>query len=357
MNKQIVSSKINRNYIIDLFRFIAAISVALYHYSYGSLSRIQFDSTHDTFLPFFFKYGYLGVDFFFLISGYVIFLSAEKKSIIQFIRSRFIRLYPAYWICLSLTFSFIILFGQDIFNVSIKQFVVNLSMVHTLFKVEHIDSVYWTLFVELKFYIFIAVLILIRDKFNFSFRPFIILWFLMSLTPLLFDFSSRYLFRLFNSTLILNWSSYFIAGMLFFRIYKFGILKKYIFSIVLTMILSVLNAVKFANKLFNDFQDENFSIFVVAGIVVVFYLIMFLAATNKFIRISSPKLFVLGAITYPLYLIHHHVGIIILRDLNTIMNYDLVVVSLLIFMILVAYLIYRFGEQPFSKLIGKLFIN
>ena len=44
------------------------------------------------------KYGYLGVNLFLLISGFVILVSSDGKSPRQFVISRIVRLYPTYWV-------------------------------------------------------------------------------------------------------------------------------------------------------------------------------------------------------------------------------------------------------------------
>ena len=48
--------------------------------------------------------GWVGVEIFFVLSGFVIAYSAEGSSGLAFFRSRFLRLMPAVWICASLVF-------------------------------------------------------------------------------------------------------------------------------------------------------------------------------------------------------------------------------------------------------------
>ncbi|WP_421746749.1 acyltransferase family protein [Citrobacter werkmanii] len=50
-----------------------------------------------------FSNGYIGVDLFFMVSGFVIMLSTEKdKSSLSFAIKRIFRLYPVYIVCLIL---------------------------------------------------------------------------------------------------------------------------------------------------------------------------------------------------------------------------------------------------------------
>src|SRR5689334_21950406 len=89
---------------LDVLRGLAAFGVLCYHYT-----------THHTLLfsptikPLFnFPYGVYGVELFFMISGFVIFMTLENtKRPLDFIVSRFSRLYPCYWASVILTFSVI----------------------------------------------------------------------------------------------------------------------------------------------------------------------------------------------------------------------------------------------------------
>ena len=81
--------------LIDILRIFAAFLVVFYHYLFRGHAA---DSMMSTNFPFgeLLKYGYLGVDLFFIISGFVITKSIENRSLKQFIIARFIRLYPIY---------------------------------------------------------------------------------------------------------------------------------------------------------------------------------------------------------------------------------------------------------------------
>ncbi|PKH03413.1 hypothetical protein CXF72_06280 [Psychromonas sp. MB-3u-54] len=87
--------KQKRLYILDFLRFFAALCVVFYHYIYWSVEPelvIYFSPMSQIF-----QYGNLGVQLFFMISGFVICWSAVGKTRIEFISSRFARLYPTYW--------------------------------------------------------------------------------------------------------------------------------------------------------------------------------------------------------------------------------------------------------------------
>ncbi len=105
-----------RFYEIDLLRFLAALSVVIYHYTFraygvGNLSPIPYLEMSR-----FTRYGYLGVELFFIISGYVILLSVQGKTVRQFFISRVQRLYPAFWVACTLTFLVVRIWGNGSTN-------------------------------------------------------------------------------------------------------------------------------------------------------------------------------------------------------------------------------------------------
>ena len=124
-----MQEKNNRILELDALRGIAALSVFFYHASIYYKESIYFS---------FFRFGLTGVDLFFLISGFVIFSSIQNKTRIQFIKSRFLRLYPSYWLALTLTFILIVLkyFDKGILNlIPLNQYLVNFTLILEFFNV------------------------------------------------------------------------------------------------------------------------------------------------------------------------------------------------------------------------------
>lgn len=144
-----MQQKENRILELDALRGIAALSVFFYHASIYYKESIYFS---------FFRFGLTGVDLFFIISGFVIFSSVQNKSRLQFIKSRFLRLYPSYWFAVTLTFILIILkfYEKGMINqIPIKDYLINLSMIQEFFGIKNLDGPYWTLYIELFFYLII----------------------------------------------------------------------------------------------------------------------------------------------------------------------------------------------------------
>jgi peptidoglycan/LPS O-acetylase OafA/YrhL len=72
------------------------------------------------------KYGFLGVPAFFVISGFVIAYSAERRTAVGFVIARFSRLYSTFDFCMTLTFLAILMWGPPHFKATPAQWFANL---------------------------------------------------------------------------------------------------------------------------------------------------------------------------------------------------------------------------------------
>jgi len=105
--------------------------------------------------------GHFGVELFFIISGFVILMTIErKKSVLELATSRFARLMPAFLASLVLATTLLILWPMPPLNSpTFVQFLANLTMAPELLKQNVIDLPYWTLTYELVFYVFMALVL------------------------------------------------------------------------------------------------------------------------------------------------------------------------------------------------------
>ena len=141
-------------YGIDIVRFLSAVGVAAFHFSWKTASA-----------PWHFPFGWLGVQTFFVISGLVIANSAYGSTARHFIEGRFFRLYPAAWCALLLGCLLVSTIGVDAYArhgllVSLAPRDVTGSFI--LFSVHHASSAYWTLPIEIAFYSVVALLLAFR---------------------------------------------------------------------------------------------------------------------------------------------------------------------------------------------------
>ncbi len=170
MTKQAQLSGGGRESFANILRGIASLSVLVAHYI-GVFSYIRgqyagFSALETEPFPFWgditfhipnFNYGPLGVALFFLVSGFVISLLVARLSAFEnwrvgFLIGRIFRIWPTYWIGLSITvFSFCIAARLN----AIPCPVVFLDVLHQAITLENLvgDGVVWTLGVEVRFYI------------------------------------------------------------------------------------------------------------------------------------------------------------------------------------------------------------
>lgn len=195
---------------IDYLRIIGAWSVLLYHYTFRS---IQVDGVKTSLFPCFeimTKYGYLGVNLFFIISGFVILFSTNNRNAFNFAFARADRLYPAYWACVTISSIAIFIFDGSL--IPMLSYFANLTMINDYLNVTNIDGVYWTLHVELKFYFLIFILILtnvIR-----KYYVFLSIWLFLSYT---YYFTGQPFFM--GWVISPYYSSFFISGISIYLLY------------------------------------------------------------------------------------------------------------------------------------------
>lgn len=320
--------------LLDLIRLFAAFSVVMYHYTtnvnlFPNLSEIT-------------KFGYLGVPLFFIISGYVIALSANNRSALEFGISRFVRLYPAFWAGVLVTCIISGLLGSQPY--SIYQILANLTMLNDYLGIEDVDGVYWTLQVELKFYgcIFILLITGLFYKFNL----WLSIW--LALTVLYLAIGQPSFMGIFINP---HQSCFFIAGISFYLIQKDGINKFNIFFLISSLILSSIQGFKQADDFMINvgLRDKTIAV----SLIWSFYFLFFALITDK-IKIPHRDIYLtLGGLTYPLYLIHNVAGKTLIKYFSNVAPEWIIIFIVTILMLLISYLIHVVIEKKFATPLKK----
>lgn len=330
-----------RFYELDILRFLAALAVVFFHYTFLNATDSKFVPVYPV-LGDAFKYGYLGVELFFIISGFVILLTTRNKGPIEFIISRVTRLYPAFWLGVTLTSITLLLFVSGGLNeISLNQYLINMSMIPEYLGVKNIDAVYWTLQVEIKFYFWVFVIIIL-SKIQYIER-FIMFWLLLSILET-FHFMHDFTHLL----LIPEWAPYFSAGALFYRIKTQGLNWQRGTMLSLAYLLSIYFALQEANEK-NLIYDTDFSPIAVFAIISTFYVCFTLIITGKTAYFNRSFFMVIGSLTYPLYLIHNVIGKNAFIHFSQSLNKYTLLILVLIFMLSISYLICRYVEPKFGK--------
>jgi len=309
--------------VLDSFRGLAAISVVYYHYTYW------FRQIHGhTFSPDYdFDYGSYSVNFFFIISGFVIFMTVEKcRNPLEFAYKRFIRLYPTYWICL--IFSAFVLYYWGIINTrpTLSQFFINFTMIQRVLRSDDIDPSYWSLLPELAFYfvIFFVFTLKILNRIYLWGS----VWVLASLINGYFDLHFLEMF--------FQYTGLFVSGVLFYKMFNDDKRLLNHIALLICYLTVVLN-------IYDSSAKNNFAYIPLGIIYGLFYLFLY----NKLNFLDNKPLRFLGYISYPLYLIHQGVGFTIILKLKSYGYNDYWIIFLpIVFTIFVAYIISRFIEKP-----------
>ncbi len=319
----------SRLYEIDLLRFFAALMVVLLHYANG-YAHGESELDFGTVLGPVTRYGYLGVDLFFMISGLVVFMSLWGRSPIAFLISRVSRLYPAYWVAVAITTLVVIGLGtprRD--RIPLNQFLVNLTMFPAPFDVPYVESVYWTLWSEWRFYALLFLFSLIGLTYR---RTHLFLWgWLVGTVGL----QAAPLPDALRHTLALGvqplYSHYFIAGMVLYLMHRSGWTRNLVLLLLGSYLHAVYQAVHLAEHR-NQTDRTGLNLTVVAVGVTVIFLMMTLVASGSLARWRSRALLPLGEMTYPLYLIHATVGYALFNLCASVINQWVLLVGVTIAM-------------------------
>lgn len=149
--------KTNRNPYLDYLRGISALLVLFFHYT----TRYDMLYGHIGNYPLMLSRGSFAVLMFFMLSGYLTFKGLDRYAPCTFIKNRFFRLYPTYWICLIITMFLMILYMPDN-GLTIKDFALNFTMLQLYLGAKFVDGAYWTLSCEVLFYVLIVLLLVFK---------------------------------------------------------------------------------------------------------------------------------------------------------------------------------------------------
>lgn len=337
--------------LLDYGRFLATISVMAFHYLFNGISNGKISTL--SYMPDvidFAKYGYLGVEFFFMISGYVIFFSAKNKTASGFAVSRAVRLYPAFWVAVIFTAVVAQFWGGPKMSVSALQVIANLTMIPNLFGFQFVDGVYWTLLFELKFYLLVTVGLMLglqsRLELLFLIWPFAMLLALIAGQQHL-PYSGGYY-------------CYFSAGAVL-AIQKNKLSGYSVSSLLIALYLCIAFSCGMAPEL-SVHRGIYYSPYIIGFIVAAQYAFFLFLNSSLGSGLKIPWSRLAGGLTYPVYLIHAHFGYMFLSRFARDDNRGAAYLATLLLVLGFAYLIHEFVERRnagtwhamFSQTLGRV---
>ena len=332
-----------RLYEIDLLRIIAALAVVVFHYTFSGwmqgLTPVTFPG-----LGMVSRYGYLGVDLFFVISGFVVPLSGWNRGPRQFVVSRIVRLYPAFWVAVTLTALVSVISGK--FRIGLGQYLANLTMLNPAVNVDNVDVVYWTLWAELRFYLVLLVLVWVGLTRR---RVLLACWGWLALTGAM---EVGLLPPAADLLLQSTFAHYFIAGLALSLIYRFGATLELAVILLLAYGNAVYRGLGFAADVADRYGTE-FQPAVTIGVIWTIFMVAVLIALRATEPLGRPWFSVAGSLTYPLYLVHARIGFVLLAWLGPLVSpYPglkwLLLAGLIAGMGALTYAIHRYVERPLA---------
>ena len=280
-------SKARRVLELDVLRFVAAASVMLYHYLYvqaGPASPLM--------------HGYLGVDAFFVISGFVVLWSAQGHSAAGFLRARALRLYPEFWISVAISAVVFTAVPGGFYGPSARDLLLNLTMLPGYVGAKSVDVVYWTLAVEIKFYALIWLLVVCRQLPRIE--AWLYGWLLVSLAQTMVDLGP-----IVGSLTVFPYGPLFASGGLFFLVFDSGWTRQRAAGLVTGLVLASYHAVAgmsgFVAPAHITATAQGVTVAALALTFLFFALIPRYQMSARYAGLAM----LAGGLTYPLYLLHN----------------------------------------------------
>ncbi|MFG3096151.1 acyltransferase family protein [Streptomyces sp. NPDC048202] len=331
---------------LDGLRFLAAVAVVLFHFTgqtpgtmrqiWGRPFEAIFPDSHG-----YLAYGRLGVDLFFLISGFVICMSAWGRSPRQFFISRVTRLYPMYWIGVLVSAFVIYTFDTPLGHPNPREVFANLTMLQKPLGVANLDSVYWTLWPELCFYLTFSIVVWM----GLTYTRVVVFCGIWTVAAVLAPAAHLPLM-----TVLVNPTSapFFIAGMAFYLMYRFRA-TPLLWGIVLMSWLLAMHFILAPHGGRLDWHTwhpwRGWLVLVITG----FFALIAVIALGWTSRIQWRWLSVAGTLTFPLYLLHDVIGVTVVHHFGDRMDPRVLVLSTVAGLILLSYVVHRLVERPVAR--------
>jgi len=319
------------HYSVDILRGIAALMVVVYHFVLGNPNRF-----HDfKWLKVFAMHGHLGVQIFFVISGFVIpnAMKAgkyEPRYFGKFMLKRLARLEPPYILSIALCL-FLIYISQlnpysrtEGVSITWPQVLFHLGYLNSFLHYDWLNVVYWTLAIEFQYYLIMALIYPVIDSEKKYLKLFVLAAFYT--LPILFD-QKEFIFR---------HAPYFLFGVFLFM-FKWNKINR-----VELLLLFLLN---FTFLFFNDpLPYLIFSVFA-------FLFILFSRSENSIGKY-------LGTVSYSLYLLHVPIGQRLLNFSENFTDQEIfrlgIVIAVTVLMIFISRVYYLLIERPSQNLSKRI---
>lgn len=332
---------------VQYLRGIAALAVVIYHASQALFTH--FSINQEVFL----SWGNAGVDLFFIISGFImVYITYNKKvNIKNFFFKRAIRIYPIFWVYVTIALA-IFLINPDMINRSSSSptLVLPSYLLIPYTEFTNLVLVAWTLIYEIHFYLIFAFSLIFSNTYRY-----ICTGLILSIGALSsFINHEFYYLNFITNPIILE----FLLGMIVYFI---------IFKREDRLTLASLTALLISSTtllFFNELLPERVLYYGAPAFILM--LIVLQMESKKIIGNQKGKGFqflkVLGDSSYSLYLSHIFcigAGLVLLRKLDVVNDYTyyISVFTIAFGCVLWGYISYKFIETPLINKINSIFFR
>jgi peptidoglycan/LPS O-acetylase OafA/YrhL len=328
--------------VLDLLRLVAVLAVVVFHYAFRGAAADDFTTVSLPDLVGVTRYGYLGVNLFFVISGFVIAYSADGRTPTEFAIARLARIYPGFLVCMTLTFLVTMAIGAPRFETTITQWLANLVIASPALKQPFMDGAYWSIVYELTFYGWVFLLMCF-SVFSRQNDRIVICWIFISMFNDLVLHSSI-LQRLF----ITDDSAFFCAGLVLYEFFRGRRDAIVMMLLALTSLTALRQAFVEADWLRDHYQLA-FDNGVIAAICLGSIGAVALATRVRHVPLSPAIILAVGGLTYPLYLLHQHIGYMLLNCFADWAPPGILIAVVAFVMIIASLAIWRLIERPAQR--------
>lgn len=203
-----------RQYLLDMGRVIALVAVMLFHYFSAHTADCPYGDAYP-----YFKYGYIGARFFFILTGYTIIESLSRSSsFFSFWRKKLVRLWIPLAVCTLLTAGFILIMSSVYGDIPYsarntwKNLIISLTFlepgsINALFGTDfqYISGGYWFVSVEVEFLMLISLCFFAKREYFFP------IWGVVSVACIGIDYFT-------HALTYTQYLQYFLWGMLCYQL-------------------------------------------------------------------------------------------------------------------------------------------
>ena len=347
--------------VLDGFRALAILMVIFFHYFSRWNKLYPYGNKYD-----FFVYGKMGVQFFFIISGFVILYTLENTTdFVTFWKKRVIRLFPSMLIASIITYFIFVSFDTELlFPAShfFKNILASITFIppdtlasifNNKVQLDYISGSYWSLWPEIQFYLFVSTIYFFnKNKFLITF--FILAAMLIIINFILPGMEGILANRIKSFFIVFNFIEslpYFCFGVLFYIAYKNKMMEK---TIPAYLQISFLGLLLF--QIYGSYSEP-----LKLGLIFLFlFLFIALIYYPKLINFLENRILMkIGVSSYFLYLIHENIGVLTINKYSGFFtNYEFLFSLILIFIFVIVSIAYTSTiDKWINRLLKKIFLK